>query len=100
MNASDPTNAVRELANVLLAALVNALKFTLMTPIEASHVRNSMNNAETKATSLKASAAIFFNPYPSRNPNVPPKPTWLASSVAKPFVSIGVRCMRHLSLWL
>jgi hypothetical protein len=48
-----------------------------------------MNRPATRATILKTRAATFFKPYPSRNPNVPPKPTWLTSKVARPLLSNG-----------
>ena len=95
MKASDPTRAVRELANAFPAALVNALKFTVITPMDASQVRNSMNTPETSATILKTMAATFFMPYPRRKPKVPPNPTWLTSKVARPFVSNGSACNVH-----
>ena len=79
----------------LPTVVVNALKFTVMTPIEASHVSPSMNRAETNAMILRRMVATFFRPYPRRNPNVPPNPIWVATSVAKVPLSNGQRHTSH-----
>lgn len=70
---------------------VNALKFTVMTPREASQVSPSMKRADIKAIILRITAATFLSPYPRRNPNVPPSPIWVARSVAKLPLSNSLR---------
>jgi len=53
---------------------VKAPKLIVITPIDASQVNATMNRPATSAAILSSKVAIFFRPYPSRNPKVPPKP--------------------------
>jgi hypothetical protein len=66
---------------------VKALKLMVIKPVDASHVRPSMNNPATSAAIFRSMVATFFTPYPNRNPKVPPKPIWVASRVAHPELS-------------